>query len=148
MVAFGKIIRQKRLEMNLRMDDVAQRANITRSTLWSIEKGVGNCSVQSFFKVLDVLGLSLSLEAQNAQYAGRCRATRINSAMDKKKNRFIIMCIEQYALYAKEDSSVVYQKMADQGIIAELENDYEDLHGMSTVYLNDYISSQLFGGAA
>ena len=35
----GKAIKEKRLSLNLRMDDVARDAGITRPTLWAIEKG-------------------------------------------------------------------------------------------------------------
>ena len=37
----GRKIKNKRLELNLRMDDVAKRVGITRSTLWSVENGSG-----------------------------------------------------------------------------------------------------------
>ena len=35
--------------------------------------------------------------------------------------------------------------MKEKGVINDLINDYEDLHGMSSVYLNDHISSLLAG---
>ena len=60
--SFGNIIKEKRLASNLRMDDVAKMAGITRATLWSIEKGNGNCSMNALFKVLDVLELSFSID--------------------------------------------------------------------------------------
>ena len=53
----GKMIKENRLAQNLRMDDVARKAGISRVTLWSIEKGEGNCSLSSLLRVMDVLGL-------------------------------------------------------------------------------------------
>ena len=62
---------------------------------------------------------------------------------EKDINRFIIICVEQYANSVNQPGAVVYKKMKDSGIIDELTNDYEDLHGMSFVYLNDYIGALL-----
>lgn len=139
-VKLGNTIKRKRLFLNLRMDDVASRVNITRATLWSIEKGEGNCSLNTLLKVLDVLGLSLELNSDTSK-TKRNRATRINTLLDKKINRFIIMCVEQYSKSINEASGVVYKRMSERGVIDDLTNDYEDLHGMSTIYLNDYIDS-------
>ena len=142
-VLIGKTIKDKRLTLNLRMDDVAKAADITRSTLWSIEKGNGNCSFISLLKVLDVLGLSFTINEPNKIESARSRATRINTKNDKKINRFVIMCIEQYTASKGKNSSEIYKEMLDKGVVDELTNDYEDLHGMSTEYLNDYIDSLL-----
>ena len=60
-------------------------------------------------------------------------------------NRFIIMCTEQYAVSVNQPSDVVYRNMNEHGVIDDLTNDYEDLHGMSTVYLNDYINLVING---
>ena len=134
----GETIRDKRLSMNLRMDDVAKKANITRATLWSIEKGNGNYSISTLLSVMNILGLSFSVEGSDASIK-RDRATRINTALSKKINRFVIMCVEQYAGFKNKDSDTTYKQMFESGVIDELTNDYEDLHGMSTMWLNDYI---------
>lgn len=136
----GKTIKEKRLLLNLRMDDVAKRADITRATLWSIEKGKGGFSASSLFKVMSILGISLKID-NNQNELVRDRATRINTAHDKKINRFIIMCVEQYAYSTNQSSSVVYKRMLQNGVIDELTNDYEDLHGVSFASLNEYIDS-------
>ena len=136
--SLGEIIRDKRLSMNLRMDDVAKKANITRATLWSIEKGNGNYSISTLLSVMNILGLSFSVEGSDASIK-RDRATRINTVLAKKINRFVIMCVEQYAGFKNKDSDTTYKKMSESGVIDELTNDYEDLHGMSTMWLNDYI---------
>lgn len=137
----GNAIKEKRLALNIRMDDLARKANITRATLWSIEKGTSNCSIGTVFKLMDVLGLDFNLVNQENDNNARNRATRINTVLDKKINRFVIMCVEQYALSKNKNSSETYKEMLKSGVVKELENDYEDLHGMSTPYLNDYIES-------
>ena len=141
----GKMIKEKRLAQNLRMDDVARKAGISRVTLWSIEKGEGNCSLSSLLRVMDVLGLRMIVENQSSLENERARATRANTVLSKKINRFIIMCVEQYALFSGSRSDVIYKEMERKGILDELESDYEDLHGMSTVYLNDYLKARMGG---
>ena len=141
----GKMIKEKRLAQNLRMDDVARKADISRVTLWSIEKGEGNCSLSSLLRVMDVLGLRMIVENQSSLENERARATRANTVLSKKINRFIIMCVEQYALFSGIRSDAVYKEMKRKGVLDELESDYEDLHGMSTVYLNDYLKARMGG---
>ena len=141
----GKMIKEKRLAQNLRMDDVARKAGISRVTLWSIEKGEGNCSLSSLLRVMDVLGLRMTVENQSSLENERARATRANTVLSKKINRFIIMCVEQYALFSGSRSDSVYKEMERKGILDELESDYEDLHGMSAVYLNDYLKARMGG---
>ena len=140
----GSIIKKKRLSLNKRMDDVASEANITRATLWTIEKGNNNYSIESLMRVLNVLDLSVCVNG-SIKNERRHRATRTNSLLDKKINRFIIMCVEQYADSVNKSSGQVYREMKQKGILDELFNDYEDLHGMSFVYLNDYIDALLKG---
>lgn len=140
----GQKIRASRLSKNLRMDDVAKEVGITRTTLSSIENGNGNCSILTIFKILQFLNLDLTITEEKNRIE-RKRATRINKKEDKKINRFIVMCVEQYAHSVNKDSQSIYNEMTKNGIIEILTNDYEDLHVMSTVYLNDYIDRILRG---
>ncbi len=139
----GRLIRKKRLLLNLTMDEVSRKANITRATLSSIENGSGNYSIDNLFEVLSLLSLELNLNTLEYVHLSKKRAMRINTINDKKINRFIIMCVEQYALVSQKRSGEVYSNLLNKGIIKELKDDYEDLHGMSTLYINDYISSLL-----
>lgn len=143
LVEIGSTLKQKRLSLNLTMDYVANQANITRATLWSIENGKGNYSINSLLSVMKVLSLNLTVTGNKDLIVSRERASRINTALDKKKNRFIIMCIEQYSSAYEKDSQKTYEKMLKTGVMDELISDYEDLHGMSTDYLNSYINSLL-----
>ena len=145
-VEIGTKLKNKRLQLNLRMDDVAREVGITRSTLWSIENGNGNYSIDTLIKLLSFLNMSIDID--NQESGNRKRATRINSILDKKINRFIVMCIEQYASSVNKSSSYIYNKLNKLGIIDELKDDYEDMHGMSTYSINEYIDKRLLGGAA
>ena len=137
-VEIGKIIKSKRLQKNLRMDDVAREVCITRATLCSIENGKGNYSIDVLLKILNYLNISINFETQEQE--PRRRATRTNRILDKKINRFIIMCVEQYASSVNQSSSSVYSKLNKIGVIKELKDDYE-------YSLNEYIDKRLSGGA-
>lgn len=137
----GIEIKNKRLSLNLRMDDVANKAGITRSTLWSIENGSGNYSIDILLKILKILEMSINIETQTN--ARRKRAVRLNSAFDKKINRFIVMCVEQFALSINKNSNEIYPMLKEKGILQELKDDYEDMHGMSTTFINEYIKKRL-----
>lgn len=137
----GQQIKTKRLKLNLRMDDVAKAVGITRSTLSSIENGTGNYTIDILLKLFSVLDISFNVEVDDVK--SRKRASRINSAQDKKINRFIVMCVEQYALVCNKKSSEVYKILKEKGIIKQLIEDYEDMHGMSTHLINEYISKKL-----
>lgn len=137
--SIGLAIKDKRLSLNLRMDDVAREANITRATLSAIENGKGNCSINTILKILDILGLSFTLG--DKEKVSRSRASRTNTLLDKKINRFILVTIGQYAKHLGCSTYEIYDELKDKGVLYELKYDYEDLHGMSTMYLNDYIDA-------
>ena len=144
--SIGEKLKNKRLQLNLRMDDVAKEVGITRSTLWSIENGNGNYTIDTLLKLLSFLDMSIGIDTQ--EQGVRRRATRTNSVLDKKINRFIVMCVEQYASNINQESGATYSRLSEAGIIDELKNDYEEMHGMSTYSLNEYIDKRLSGGAA
>lgn len=142
--SIGKKIKRQRLDLNLRMNDLASKVGITRATLWAIENGSGNYSIDTLVKLLNYLNLSLDISGPTNN-PNRDRATRTNTVQDKKINRFIIMSIEQYASFINKDSKTVYKLLNEKGIIDELVDDYEDMHGMSTVMINEYIDTRLKG---
>ena len=54
----GENIKLARLRRKLTTEQVAQRANIGRSTLWHVEKGSEHISIGIILQVLSVLGLA------------------------------------------------------------------------------------------
>ena len=53
----GENIKLARLRRKLRTIQVAERAGISRATLWQIEKGTPTVAMGAYFQVLFVLGL-------------------------------------------------------------------------------------------
>lgn len=64
---------------------------------------------------------------------------------DMDINRFLVMCIKQYASATKESSKPIYNLLSKKGILQELIDDYEDLYGMSIYSINEYISKRTGG---
>lgn len=55
---FGANIKLARLRRKLSGHQVAQRAGITRTTLWQIEKGASQVTIGAYCQVLFILGLA------------------------------------------------------------------------------------------
>lgn len=53
----GEQFKLARLRRKLSMEQVAERANISKSTLWRIEKGDPGVALGNFYQVLNALGL-------------------------------------------------------------------------------------------
>lgn len=53
----GARIKLARLRRRLTTEQVSERANISRKTLWHVEKGSDHISMGTYLKVLSVLGL-------------------------------------------------------------------------------------------
>lgn len=57
----GENIKLARLRRNLSVDLVAERAGISRATLWAVEKGSPSVSMGSYAQVLLAIGLEKDL---------------------------------------------------------------------------------------
>jgi len=65
----GENIKLARLRRKLSAEQIAERAGISRSTLWQIEKGLPNVSMGYYAQVLFVLGLEKNLSTMAADDA-------------------------------------------------------------------------------
>lgn len=55
----GEIIFRRREYLSLKQEDVAEMAQVTTKTIYMIESGKGNPSLQTLEKIMSVLGLEL-----------------------------------------------------------------------------------------
>jgi transcriptional regulator with XRE-family HTH domain len=58
----GENIKLARLRRKLTTEQVSERAGISRSTLWQVEKGLPSVSLGTYAQVLFVLGLEKDLQ--------------------------------------------------------------------------------------
>ena len=65
----GEDIKLARLRRKLSTEQIAERAGISRSTLWQIEKGLPNVSMGYYAQVLFVLGLEKNISVMAADDA-------------------------------------------------------------------------------
>jgi len=79
LVELGENIKLARLRRKLSTDQVAERAGISRPTLFSIEKGSPTVSIGYYLLVLQVLGLEkdLSLLAKDDEFGRKLQDAKI-----------------------------------------------------------------------
>lgn len=72
LVSLGQDIKLARLRRKISTTMMAERANISRSTLWQIEKGLPSVAIGSYLQVLFVMGLEKNiLNVANDDVLGR-----------------------------------------------------------------------------
>ncbi len=57
----GHIIQQRRDALDLKQEDLAEMTGITSKTIYLIERGKGNPSIETLRKLFEVLGLEISI---------------------------------------------------------------------------------------
>jgi len=65
-IEMGQIIAKRRIDLKLDQQDLAEMSGITVKTLYLIEKGTGNPSLNTLKKVLNLLGLTIQVEIKKA----------------------------------------------------------------------------------
>lgn len=60
----GDIIKNRRKELGITQPDLAELANVSVNTLYMLEKGKGNPSLDVINKLAKVLGMELKLEVR------------------------------------------------------------------------------------
>lgn len=61
-VNIGHIIQKRRNSLSLKQDDLAEMTGITSKTIYLIESGNGNPSIDTLKKLLDTLGLEITID--------------------------------------------------------------------------------------
>lgn len=60
----GETIKKRRKELNITQPHLAELANISTNTLYKLERGQGNPSLEVLNKLAEVLGMELALEVK------------------------------------------------------------------------------------
>lgn len=60
----GEIIRNRRKELNITQPHLAELANVSTNTLYKLERGQGNPSLEVLNNLADVLGMELTLDVK------------------------------------------------------------------------------------
>jgi transcriptional regulator with XRE-family HTH domain len=63
----GKTIQQRRSQLRITQGQLSDMAEISINTLYKIERGQGNPTLQSLFKIADILGLELVLQVKQKE---------------------------------------------------------------------------------
>ena len=63
-INIGKLIQQRREHMRITQEQLAEMADIGIITLYKIETGQANPTLQSIQKITDVLGLEITLQVK------------------------------------------------------------------------------------
>ena len=61
------------------------------------------------------------------------------------KLSFVTFCVEYYAEHIGKPSNEVYELFRQEKLIKLLDDDYDDLHGMSMEYMMQFIDEYLEG---
>lgn len=61
----GKIIKNRRKELGITQPHLAELAKISTNTLYKLERGQGNPSLDTLNKLAEVLGMELTLKIKN-----------------------------------------------------------------------------------
>ena len=102
----GENIKLARLRRKFSAEQVAERANISRPTLVSIEKGNPNVTIGAYVKVLSVLGLEndilevakddkLGRKLQDAGLLVKKRAPKVSLVDENRWQRIFSICLFQ-----------------------------------------------------
>ena len=62
--SLGETIRKRRKELSITQPHLAELAEISTNTLYKLERGIGNPSLEVINKLIDVLGMELTLEVK------------------------------------------------------------------------------------
>ena len=66
LLKLGKTIRKRREFMKLKQEDLAEISQVAIKTIYAIESGKANPSAQTVIKILNVLGMELTVEVKKS----------------------------------------------------------------------------------
>ncbi|MCB9041653.1 MAG: helix-turn-helix transcriptional regulator [Lewinellaceae bacterium] len=64
--SIGYSIKERRKELGITQPILAELADVSKNTIYKLERGTGNPSVKTLDKLLEVLGLELKVSVKNS----------------------------------------------------------------------------------
>ncbi|MFZ6023213.1 MAG: helix-turn-helix domain-containing protein [Bacteroidota bacterium] len=64
LLEIGQLIQKRRDSLLIKQEDLAELSGITTKTIYMLEKGKGNPSFSTLVKILQVLGLEMTIQLQ------------------------------------------------------------------------------------
>ena len=58
----GHIIQDRRDSLSIKQEDLSEMTGVTSKTIYLIESGKGNPSIDTLSKILEILGLEISID--------------------------------------------------------------------------------------
>ncbi|HVD99044.1 MAG TPA: helix-turn-helix domain-containing protein [Cytophagaceae bacterium] len=65
-LTFGKVIKQRRDMLRISQEELSDISKVGIKTIYAIEQGKGNPSLDTLIKVLDVLGMELEVNIKKS----------------------------------------------------------------------------------
>jgi len=66
-VDIGKIVQERRNELGLKQQDLAEMADVTIKSIYAIENNKGNPTLEVLSKVFNVLGLEIKVQTKSVE---------------------------------------------------------------------------------
>jgi y4mF family transcriptional regulator len=66
-VDIGKIVQERRNELGLKQQDLAEMADVTIKSIYTIENNKGNPTIDVLSKVFNVLGLEIKVQIKSVE---------------------------------------------------------------------------------
>jgi DNA-binding XRE family transcriptional regulator len=63
----GLFMQQRREELSLKQEDLAEMTGISSKTIYLIESGKGNPSINTLRKILEILGLEIAVQIRTIE---------------------------------------------------------------------------------
>jgi DNA-binding XRE family transcriptional regulator len=63
----GKTVQKRREKLSLKQEDLAEMTGITSKTIYLIETGKGNPSINTLTKLIEVLGLEINVSIKKIE---------------------------------------------------------------------------------
>ena len=64
-IKIGKIIKKRRMELNLELKDLQDYSGVNYASISDIENGKANPTIKTVEKLLDALGMQINIEVVN-----------------------------------------------------------------------------------